>query len=245
MSLDKAAEAFAEFVGVVKALRTPGTGCPWDLEQTHLTLRPYLIEEAYEVLDALDAGHDAPLCEEFGDLLLQVVLHAQLAADRGAFTIADVICGITAKMIRRHPHVFGAVKVNNAAEVMQHWERLKAEERGDSGPSAAESLERLPAALPALARAQRLGEKAARTHVDFGSIAQAIQAARGQLDRLEASVNGAASEPARAEFDIELGDLLFTLCQVARKVGIQAEDSLRASDRRFIDRFTHETERKT
>ena len=127
----------------------------------------------------------------------------------------------------------------------QHWERLKAEERGGSGPSAAESLERLPTALPALARAQRIGEKAARAHVDFGSLAQAIQAARAHLDRLEAAANGPTSEPEPKQADVELGDLLFTLCQVARKLEIQAEDSLRASGRRFIERFTNETEEKT
>lgn len=241
MSLDRAAEAFAEFVGVVKALRTPGTGCPWDLEQTHLTLRPYLIEEAFEVLDALDAGEDAPLCEELGDLLLQIVLHAQLAADRKTFTIAEVIQGISAKMIRRHPHVFGATKVKNANEVMQHWERLKAEERGDSIASPAAGLERLPTGLPALARAQRLGEKAARAQVDFGSIAEAVGTARAHLDVLAAvPESGPGSEEERERLDTELGDLLFTLCQVARKLGLHAEDSLRAAGRRFVEHFLKE-----
>jgi MazG family protein len=128
MELDEAAKAFREFVAVIKALRTPGTGCPWDLEQDHRTLRPYLVEEAHEVLDAIDRGDDAALCEELGDLLLQVVLHAQVAGDRGAFAVTDVVRGITAKMVRRHPHVFGSVRVSGTEEVRQNWERIKADE---------------------------------------------------------------------------------------------------------------------
>lgn len=135
MDIDEAARAFGEFVRVVKALRTPGTGCPWDLEQTHQTLRPYLTEEAGEVIDAIDRGDDRELSEELGDLLLQVVLHAQLADDRGAFSVTEVVRGITEKMIRRHPHVFGSVKVSSADEVVRNWERIKAEEkkRKDAG----------------------------------------------------------------------------------------------------------------
>ena len=129
MNLDTAAQSFREFVAIVQALRTPGTGCPWDLEQDHHTLRPYLLEETYEVLDAIDRDNDAALQEELGDLLLQVVLHSQLAADRGAFTIADVIAGIAAKMVRRHPHVFGSVKVSGSAEVVRNWEAIKAAEK--------------------------------------------------------------------------------------------------------------------
>src|SRR6476659_7270657 len=126
MDLDQAARALRDFVGVVKALRTPGTGCPWDLEQTHRTLRPYLLEEAYETLEAIDRGDDGGLREELGDLLLQVVLHAQLADDRGAFSIADVASGIAEKMVRRHPHVFGSQQVSGSAEVRHNWERIKA-----------------------------------------------------------------------------------------------------------------------
>jgi MazG family protein len=126
---DDAASAFRDFVAVVKALRTPGTGCPWDLEQDHRTLRRYLTEEAGEVLEAIDRSDDAALQEELGDLLLQVVLHAQVAADRGAFSIADVVQGISAKMVRRHPHVFGSVQVSSVEEVSRNWERIKAEEK--------------------------------------------------------------------------------------------------------------------
>lgn len=126
---DEASRAFQEFVEVVRALRTPGTGCPWDLEQDHQSLRPYLLEEANEVLDAIERRDDNSLQEELGDLLLQVVLHAQLAADRNAFSITETIKGITAKMVRRHPHVFGSVKVNGVEDVKRNWELIKAAER--------------------------------------------------------------------------------------------------------------------
>ncbi len=129
MDLDEAAKAFRELVSVIKALRTPGTGCPWDLEQDHRSLRPYILEEAQEVIEAIDQGDDRSMREELGDLLLQVVLHAQLADDRGAFTITEVVQGITEKMIRRHPHVFGSIRVSDSAEVKRLWEQIKAAER--------------------------------------------------------------------------------------------------------------------
>jgi MazG family protein len=128
MELVGASQAFREFVAVIKALRTPGTGCPWDLEQDHQSLRRYLSEEAQEVIEAIDGGDDHDLREELGDLLLQVVLHAQVAADRDAFTITDVVRGITEKMIRRHPHVFGNERVSGTEEVRRNWERIKAAE---------------------------------------------------------------------------------------------------------------------
>jgi MazG family protein len=133
MDLDQAARAFRDFVSVIRALRTPGTGCPWDLEQDHRTLRPYLTEEAGEVLDAIDRGDDRSLQEELGDLLLQVVLHAQVADDRGAFSITEVVRGITEKMVRRHPHVFGPVRVSGSDEVVRNWEQIKAAERQAKG----------------------------------------------------------------------------------------------------------------
>jgi tetrapyrrole methylase family protein/MazG family protein len=129
MDQDRAASAFREFVAVIKKLRTPGTGCPWDLEQTHQTLKRYPVEETNEVLAAIDGGDDRAFCEELGDLLLQVVLHAQVAEDRGAFSIADVVHTITEKMIRRHPHVFGSVQVKDAADVVNLWEQIKAAEK--------------------------------------------------------------------------------------------------------------------
>ena len=261
MNLQEAAQAFRELVEVIKALRTPETGCPWDLEQTHQTLRPYLVEEAHEVLDAIDRGDDRALQEELGDLLLQVVLHAQLADDRGAFAITEVVRGITEKLVRRHPHVFGSERVSGAAEVLRNWEQIKAAERQARGaPAPGGALARVPESLPALLRAQRLGEKAAKAHLDASSIAAVLGEVRQQLAKLEEEVRAATdghpeagAAPAevarqvpderRARLEHELGDLLFGLCQLARWLGLSAEDSLRGSARRFVDRFNH-TERQ-
>jgi MazG family protein len=243
MDLDEAAQAFREFVSVVKALRTPGTGCPWDLEQDHHTLRPYLIEEAYEVLDALDRGDDRSFRDELGDLLLQVVLHAQVADDRGGFAITEVVRGITEKMVRRHPHVFGSVRVSGSAEVLRNWEQIKAAEARREGhaPASSDALARVPEGLPALLRAQRLGEKADRVHPDGRSITDLLAAVRQEFARLEDEIGAAPSTPLpdqlRPRLDRELGDVLFSLCQLARRLGLSAEESLRASTRRFVDDF--------
>jgi MazG family protein len=151
---------FREIVDVVARLRAPD-GCPWDREQTAASLRPYLVEEAYEVLDAIGGGDDAALCDELGDVLLQVVLHAQIAGETGAFTIDDVIGAIVAKMVRRHPHVFGDATVRDAAEVTRNWARIKREERRTQAPDGpASALDGLPRELPALHAATRIGEKA-------------------------------------------------------------------------------------
>ncbi len=243
-----AGEAFREFVAVVKALRTPGTGCPWDLEQTHLTLRPYLIEETYEVLEAIDRNDEHSLRDELGDLLLQVVLHAQLAADRSAFSITEVVRGITAKMIRRHPHVFGSVQVSGSADVSRNWEQIKAAEaqqRGELAP--ADGPGGLPEGLPALLRAQRVGEKAARAQSEAASLADVLERVKSAFASLEAAVrqrtdNSVPSprEPAaeeRTRLEVELGEVLFGLCQLARRLGVNAEDSLRVCTLRFVDSF--------
>jgi XTP/dITP diphosphohydrolase len=254
MDLDEAAKVFQELVAVVKALRTPGTGCPWDLEQDHKTLRPYLVEETQEVLDAIDHGDDRGLREELGDLLLQVILHAQVADDRGAFSITEVVRGITEKMVRRHPHVFGSVKVSGSDEVRRNWEQIKAAEKQDGAPTQAAALARLPEGLPALLRAQRLGEKAAKMHLDWSSVATILDEVRREFSELQGEIQTAAnslpsgeaasSEVGRklpdelhAHLEHELGDVLFSLCQLARWLGLSAEDSLRACNRRFVDCF--------
>jgi MazG family protein len=261
MDLDEAAKAFREFVEVVKSLRTPGTGCPWDLEQTHQTLRPYLVEEAYEALDAIDRGDDRAMREELGDLLLQVVLHAQLADDRTAFSIAEVVRGITEKMVRRHPHVFGSERVSGSAEVLHNWERIKAAEQQAAGKAAsADPLARVPESLPALLRAQRLAEKAARTQPDEGAPAAVLSRLRQHLDRLEgelralteqggegcpsaAEVARRVPEDSRGRFAQGLGEVLFDLCELARWLGVTAEDSLRSYSRTFVERFRAAGER--
>ncbi len=248
MDLDEAAAAFREFASVVKALRTPGTGCPWDLEQDHRSLRPYLVEEAHEVLEAIDRGDDRAMQEELGDLLLQVVLHAQLADDRGAFSITEVVRGIARKMVRRHPHVFGSVRVSGSAEVLRNWDEIKAAEKQSQGDAGGDALGGLPAGLPALLRAQRLGEKAARAHRDWSSLAEVVEQVRAEFAGLVNEIGPAAgavpaeaartvSSERRERLERTLGDLLFGLSQLARWLGLGAEDSLRAGNRRFVDRF--------
>ncbi len=222
MSQDRAAQAFREFVRVVQALRTPETGCPWDLEQTHHTLRPYVIEEAYEVLDAIDRRDDRALREELGDLLLQVVLHAQLAADRGVFTIAEVVEDIAAKMVRRHPHVFGAVRVSDPAEVVRNWAEIKAAEKRAKGDTR-DAYDRVPASMPALLRAQQLGGIAAKR---FGE-----DEGPGEAELMERAL----ASTSRERMETMLGEMLFSLCQAARRIGISAEDSLRGANERFIE----------
>lgn len=229
MNQDRAAQAFREFVAVVQALRTPETGCPWDLEQTHQTLRPYVIEEAYEVLDAIDRGDDRALREELGDLLLQVVLHAQLAADRGAFTIADVVADIAAKMVRRHPHVFGAATVSGSAEVVRNWAEIKAAEKRDLD-DARDVYDRVPASMPALLRAQQLGGIAAKR---FGE-----QEGPGEAELMERALASTSHE----RMEQMLGEMLFSLCQAARRIGISAEDSLRGANERFIEECRRQVE---
>jgi XTP/dITP diphosphohydrolase len=256
MDLDEAAKIFREFVSVIKALRTPGTGCPWDLEQDHHTLRPYIVEEAYEVLETIDRGDDRAFREELGDLLLQVVLHAQIADDRGAFSITEVVRGITEKMVRRHPHVFGELRVSGTAEVKRNWEQIKAAEREAKGedPSPFSALGRIPESLPALLRAGRLGQKAASAGTDARSLDALLNRLREQFADVQEhfqtvvdDVAGSASAPAevarklteesRRQVDSDLGDLLFILCQLARWLGLNAEDSLRACNWRFVESF--------
>lgn len=206
---------FEELVRVIKALRTPGTGCPWDLKQNHHTLRGYLIEESYEVLEAIDRGDDTDLCEELGDVLLQVVLHAQVAQDRHQFSIHDVVEGITTKMIRRHPHVFGDTRVNSSEEVLKNWEKIKQiEKEGKSKAQSSNPLASIPRALPALQRAQRV------------------------LDQLEKFPNFKGfSDPNSGQENVSarsLGQELMVLVQKAKMHGISAEDCLREETERII-----------
>lgn len=256
MNVQEAAAAFAGFVDVVKALRTPETGCPWDLEQDHLSLRPYLIEETYEVLEVIEQGNDKALCDELGDLLLQVVLHAQVADDRGAFSITDVVNSVREKMVRRHPHVFGETQVSGSDDVLKNWERIKmaeSKDKADAPQTHGESLARIPRALPALLRAQRLGDKAAKVHFDWSSLKGVFAKVKEELDELEQEIvaidaviatstspgqtGSAIPAVAKAKLEHELGDVLFSLCQLARWLGTSAEDALRLCAERFISRF--------
>jgi tetrapyrrole methylase family protein/MazG family protein len=214
---------------VVRRLRAPD-GCPWDREQTHESLRPYLLEESYEVLEAIDSGDDAKLLEELGDLLLQVAMHAEIAAQDGRWDVATVSEREAAKMVSRHPHVFGDTSVADAAEVLRNWERQKAREAHAQGRTEESVLDRVTASLPALAWTLALQKRAARVGFDFGSPKAAAAAVAEEAEEL------AAAEDPKAAFD-ELGDLLFALVSLARKLKLNPEDALRASGRRFAERF--------
>jgi tetrapyrrole methylase family protein/MazG family protein len=216
---------------VVARLRAPG-GCPWDREQTHESLRPYLLEETYEVLEAIDSGDDEKMKEELGDLLLQVAMHAEIAAEEGRFTAADVSEGAAAKMVARHPHVFGDVAVENADEVLRNWEHAKLHEARRAGRDQESVVDRVPITLPALAWALGLQKRAARVGFDFTSPAQAAEAVVEEAREL------AVAADAKAAFD-EMGDLLFALVSLSRKLKVNPEDALRVAGQRFRRRFAH------
>jgi len=226
LSLPKDLSKFDALVEIIARLRGPD-GCPWDKEQTHRTLRANLLSECYEVLEALDKGDPAELSEELGDLLLQIVLHAQIAKDDKEFEIGDVIKSIAEKIIRRHPHIFGKVKVKDADEVMHNWEALKKEER-EEGES---MLEGVPKDMPALAYAYEISRRAVRVGFEWENI-------EGVIDKLAEEIKEIKESRNREEKEREYGDLLFTLVNVARWEGIDAEAALREANRRFYKRFT-------
>jgi tetrapyrrole methylase family protein/MazG family protein len=220
------------FQETVAHLRAPD-GCPWDREQTHQTLRSSLLEETYEVLAALDADDPAKLSEELGDLLMQIAIHVQIAAEAGEFRFADVIGRIDAKLKRRHPHVFGDVVVEGTPDVLRNWEAIKARERtsnGGEGQTDHSQLESVPSILPALARAQAIGERVARTGFDWPDLNGVL----AKLDEEVAEVR-AAQSPERQEQ--EMGDLLFTLVNAARWLKVDAESALRGACDRFTQRY--------
>jgi ATP diphosphatase len=224
--------------GIMARLRAEG-GCPWDRAQDLRSLKPYLVEETYEVLDEMDrvgeGGSWRPLCEELGDLLFQIVFHAQLAGELGEFRLADVAAAISEKITRRHPHVFGDVQVDGAEQVLQNWARLKAEERRRKSGSEGSVLEGVPRAAPALLRAERLTEKASRIGFDWPD----VLAVRAKLDEELAELDVAMAQKDRDAVEHELGDVLFSLANLARHLNSPAEDALRAANRRFTERFSH------
>jgi tetrapyrrole methylase family protein/MazG family protein len=213
-------------------LRSP-TGCPWDREQTPDTLKPYLIEETYEVLEALEAKDLHAFKEELGDLLLQIVFHAQLMSEAGVFTIDDVAKAIADKLVRRHPHVFGDVKVKDADEVVQNWVKIKAQEK--AGKSDRSILAGVPHGAPALIQAQRLGEKVARVGFDWTSAPDVLKKVEEETHELAATLP--TQDTALQEH--ELGDLLFALTSLARHLKLDAETALRKAGKRFSDRFRY------
>jgi len=220
-------------VGVMRRLLAPN-GCPWDREQSLETLRKYALEEACEVIDAIDSGNRDALREELGDLLLQVVFQAELLRKEGKYAIDDVIAGIVEKLVSRHPHVFGDVKADTADEVLTNWEKLKAKEKQGRG-----ILGGVPRSLPALVRAQRIGEKVSRVGFDWADSRGSFDKVHEEIGELERAI---ASGEANAKEE-ELGDALFALVNLARHMEVDAEGALRRTIDKFMTRFSHVEER--
>lgn len=240
---------FQSLIDIVARLRAPG-GCPWDAEQTHQSLKRNLLEECYEALEAIDdldnAGPapdaltpDAPasatpappaLAEELGDILVQVAFHADIARQAGRFTIADVVAAINRKLIRRHPHVFAGGSVSDARQVELNWEQIKAEERRQAGQAAPSAMDSIPPALPALAASQLIQDRAARAGFDWDDLDGVLSKIVEEIDEFRAAANA-------GERGAELGDILFTIVNLARWHGINAEDALRQSNARFRTRY--------
>jgi MazG family protein len=246
---DTAGTAFDRLVDIVAHLRGPG-GCPWDREQTLESLRPFVLEEAYEVLEAIDSGNRAALCEEIGDLIFEGVLLAQLCAEAGEFSVADSLRSIGDKLVRRHPHVFGdAARAKSADEVLGRWEEAKARERvasPDGGPPKT-ILGGVPKSLPALLRAHEMSTRAAAVGFDWARPADVLAKIEEEVAELREAVerSGGArdAEDRRRRIEEEMGDLLFAIANLARKLGVEPESALRQADDKFARRFT-ELERR-
>lgn len=222
--------AFEEFQEIIAHLRAPD-GCPWDREQTHQSLRPHLLEETYEVLESLDADDPGSMQEEFGDLLLQIVLHAQIASEYGEFSMADILRGIHAKIVRRHPHVFGSLELGDTEGVLLNWERLKEEERAANGDAEAGLLDGVARTLPALVQAEQYQKRAARVGFDWPDI-------QGVLEKLEEELREVDRAKGDETIQDEIGDLLFAVVNLARWNQVDPESALRKANSRFKERFS-------
>jgi ATP diphosphatase len=224
-----------QLIEIMAALRTPGSGCPWDLEQNFATIAPYTLEEAYEVADAIARGDFDDLREELGDLLLQVVFHARMAQEQGEFDFGDVVEAITGKLIRRHPHVFGEVRGLTPQEVEGQWDRIKEQEKtapsGKNGPAGA--LAGVPVALPALTRALKLQAKAGKVGFDWNDPMAVLAKIREECDEIAAEIEAGDTDKASTE----VGDLLFAVVNLARHLGADPEATLRAANQKFERRF--------
>lgn len=219
---------FSELLKIMHRLRRQ---CPWDAQQSRQSLKPFLIEECYEVIEAIDTGNPALIKEELGDLLFQIVFHAEIAQEKGEFTMADVIESISEKMKRRHPHVFGGARYRTAEEVKKHWDEHKRAE----GKLRESALEGVPSAMPALLRAKRLQERAARIGFDWSRIEDTIH----KLDEEVAEFKEALGKGSKASIEDELGDIFFMLVNISRFVGIDPENALRKTINKFIHRFRY------
>lgn len=231
-------ESLATLRSIMSALRDPDTGCPWDVEQDFASIAPYTIEEAYEVADAIERENLRDLKEELGDLLLQVIYHSQMAEEAGAFCLEDVLRGISTKMIRRHPHVFGDDETRSAGVAKGFWEKIKAAEKAARRSRVEERtsiLDDVPLPLPALTRAEKLQKKAAKVGFDWPD----IEGALSKVSEEHAELRDALSNGTRAEQEAELGDLLFAIVNVARHAGLDPEAALRQANSKFSNRFKY------
>src|SRR5436853_140363 len=233
-----AGEKFTELVKLIARLRAPG-GCPWDREQTHESLKPMLLEEAYEVIEAIDEGNDEEFAGELGDLLLQVVFHSQIATEENRFNIAEVIDRVTSKMIRRHPHVFGEESAETADQVLRNWEAIKEAELEAKGKRAEHGsmLDSVSTRLPAAMEAYQMTTKVSRVDFDWPDVASVIEKLDEEVEELKQAV--ADEKPNHREIAGEVGDLLFVAVNVARLLGIDPESALKASNRKFRRRFRY------
>jgi len=225
-------ETASAFVALVETVARLRRECPWDREQTSKSIMPFLIEETYEVLEALEAEDPAEVRGELGDLLLQILLHAEIASERGEFDVRDVIEAVRTKMVRRHPHVFAELAVAGKNEVLENWSRIKAEERRAKREDAS-VLAGVPASMPALLRAERLGEKASRVGFDWPDAPSVLAKVREEVGELEAALAAGSAD----EIEAELGDCLFALVSLGRKAGVSAELALTRTLERFVCRF--------
>jgi tetrapyrrole methylase family protein/MazG family protein/ATP diphosphatase len=222
-------------LNIMKALRDPETGCPWDIKQDFSSIAPYTIEEAYEVNEAIANGARDKICDELGDLLLQVVFHAQIAAEEGSFTFDDIANSISDKMIRRHPHVFGDIKAKTATEVRKNWEQIKAEERASESEEAVSLLDGIATTLPAIVRASKLQKRAASVGFDWPELEAVIDKLHEETDELRVQWQQDRTDKTRLKD--EIGDILFVAANLARKVGVDPETALIETNRKFERRF--------
>lgn len=239
----------ARLIEIMAALRTPGTGCPWDLEQDYSTIIPYTIEEAYEVADAVARNDLGDLAEELGDLLLQVVFHARMAEEEGAFAFPDVVEAITTKLIRRHPHVFGTARDLPPEEVKRMWGEIKAQEKAERAArraaaglpadSTGRTLDGIPLAFPALTRALKLQEKAGKVGFDWQDARQVLAKIREETEEVSAALEDGGTEAIKDE----IGDMLFAVVNLARHAGVDPEAALRGTNDKFTRRFSHVEDR--
>ena len=237
-----AGESFAALVELISRLRAPG-GCPWDREQTHESLKPMMLEEAYEAVEAIDEGDDEELQGELGDLLLQVVFHSQIATEENRFNVGEVIQRISSKMIRRHPHVFGEDKAQNADEVLRNWEAIKEAELEAKGKrtEGASMLDSVSSKLPAVMEAFQMTTKVSRVDFDWPDVPSVLEKLDEEVEELKQAV--ASTQQNHGEIAGEVGDLLFVAVNVARLLGVDPESALKASNRKFRRRFRYIEER--